>query len=396
MVISYLGQGFEPESINAVGNKLKNLLADSQYDTFFCISAFASASAVDILGQIIKDNPRPLKNYTIIVGIDEGGTPKDALVKLLNLRINSYIFHQNESPTFHPKIYIFEGIEKVALIIGSSNLTGKGLFSNVESSIMVEFSRNEEEGITLLYQVKEYFSTLFDFSDPNLFELSENVIDYFVNQSIIPQKSLRSKQSNPIMDADKENDNELFVPKRRTAHIPYVFKGKYRNDKGVSEYLNEIEYTPNIDFTHDVEYKCLWSCSNLTRRDLNIPTGTNTNVTGSMLLKKGNSDINPRRYFYEEVFSALTWRNNTRRGYEYILLADCTFRMVIEGRDYGNYKLTISYNPLDNTATTQQANSNTSLRWGEAISLINHEELLGKSLFLLKNINSGEFVIEIK
>ena len=31
---------------------------------------------------------------------------------------------------FHPKIYLFEGTDKSELIIGSSNLTSQGLFTN--------------------------------------------------------------------------------------------------------------------------------------------------------------------------------------------------------------------------------------------------------------------------
>jgi len=50
----------------------------------------------------------------------------------------------------------------------------------------------------------------------------------------------------------------------------------------------------------------IWESGKLTERDLNIPKGSNTNPTGSMLFKKGKTeDIDQRHYFRDTVFSAL-------------------------------------------------------------------------------------------
>lgn len=47
MNISYLGQGYEPESFNAVGNKLKSLFSDVRFSKFFCLSAFTRKAHTD-------------------------------------------------------------------------------------------------------------------------------------------------------------------------------------------------------------------------------------------------------------------------------------------------------------------------------------------------------------
>ncbi len=48
-----------------------------------------------------------------------------------------FIYHdEDESHSFHPKIYIFEKMgEKAKICIGSSNLTAGGLFTNYEADI---------------------------------------------------------------------------------------------------------------------------------------------------------------------------------------------------------------------------------------------------------------------
>ena len=398
MEVSFIGQGFEPESKNSVGNILQSKLDDRRYSNFFFISAFASPFAMDFLeDRIMANQYRPLSNYTVIVGVDQEGTSKEALERLDNLHINSYVFFQKESPIFHPKIYLCEGENDIALIIGSSNLTGPGLFNNIESSTLIEFKTDDEQGKVLLGQLKSYFESLFNHTDPNLFRLDSSIIKSLIDCGIVPSsQSWGDRYSKYHLSNEVHSvQEEIPIPKRKIARIPRALKGKYKTNKVVSELISEIEYTSNVDFINDDEYKLLWSCSKLTRRDLNIPTGENTNETGSMLLKKGNlKDIDQRHYFYDVVFSSLDWKKIDNSLYRYI--AECNFRMVILGIDYGTYLLKIAHNSDTHSKSYLQNNSTTSLRWEEAKKLVRQEELLGKSLYILKNTNSGEFVIEIK
>ena len=397
MEVSFIGQGFEPESRNAVGNILKTKLEDNRYSHIFIISAFASSFTMDFLHDKIQSNPsRPHKNYTVIVGVDQEGTSREALEKLLQLRINSFVFYQKESPIFHPKIYLCEGNNDTALIVGSSNLTGQGLFNNIESSILIEFKSDDEQGKNVVNQLKEYFKPLFDFTDPNLFKLTAKLIQSLIDNKIVPTKKIWEKRySKNGSKADNNDEDTLTIPQRQTARIPKAFKGKYRTNKVVSELIEEIEYKHNVDLTVDKAHKMLWSCSGLTRRDLNIPTSGNTHPTGSMTLRKGNfTDIDQRHYFYDTVFSSLKWQRIGQSKHRFV--ADCDFRMVILGIDYGVYHLKITHNTDTESETYKQNNSMSHLRWEEAKRLVAQEELLQESLYILKNINTGEFVIEIK
>lgn len=398
MKVSFLGQGFEQESKNAVGNILDNRLVKEEYSTFFCLSAFASSSAIDLLGSIVDRTPmRPKKNYTIIIGVDQQGTSKEALRKLNLLGLNSFVFYQKEAPIFHPKIYLMEGEHATTLIIGSSNLTGAGLFNNVESSIMIEFSNPDDEGEEIVRQLKSYFSTLFDLTDPNLFKLDDRLINSLIDYCIVPTVQTWEKRYSKHSAGENldKATKELVIPKRKTARIPRALKGLYVTNKVVSELVSETEYDTGLDLLLDEEYKVLWSCSGLTRRDLNIPEGEGTHKTGSMTLRKGNmEDIDQRHYFYDIVFSGLTWQRNPKRLHFYTAL--CKFRVVINGIDYGVYTLEITHNSDTTSATYRQNNAMSHLKWGEAIELVAQKELLQKSLYILKNINTGEFAIEIK
>lgn len=398
MKVTFLGQGFEQESKNAVGNILHSQLEMMDYSSFFCLSAFASSSAVDLIGGIIESFPtRPRENYTIIIGVDQQGTSKEALRKLNQLGVNSYVFYQKEAPIFHPKVYLLEGEQATTLIIGSSNLTGAGLFNNVESSLMIEFSKPDKEGEEIVKQLKSYFSTLFDLTDPNLFKLDDKLINSLIDYGIVPTVQTWEKRysKHTVGESIDKATDEFVIPKRKAARIPRALKGLYVTNKVVSELVTETEYDTGLDLLHDEEYMVLWSCSGLTRRDLNIPEGDRAHKTGSMTLRKGNMEnIDQRHFFYEEVFSDLTWERNSKNPFSYS--APCKFRIVIKGIDYGVYTLFITHNTDINSATYKQNNAMSHLKWGEAIELVGQEELLQKSLYLLKNINTGEFAIEIK
>ena len=156
MKITFLGQGFESESKKSVGNTIIQLFKENKFSSFTGISAFASEAGVVGLSECITSGAEFYKTLNLIVGIDQEGTSKKALKEINDLGINSYIFYQKESPIFHPKIYLFEGQNDTTLIVGSSNLTARGFFGNIESSLMVEFKNDNADGIKLLKEVKDY------------------------------------------------------------------------------------------------------------------------------------------------------------------------------------------------------------------------------------------------
>lgn len=94
MNITLLGQGFEAVSEHSVGKQLIKFLADKNFHTFTGISAFASQAGVNGLSKHIAAARKHLKIITIVTGVDQKGTSQEALLALLNLNINAFIFYQ--------------------------------------------------------------------------------------------------------------------------------------------------------------------------------------------------------------------------------------------------------------------------------------------------------------
>lgn len=147
--------------------------------------AFAEENGIDLFlgdadfGRYIKTN-----KYELIVGMDSITDPK-AVARLRaycrlykNLTVYGYV-HDARKNLFHPKITWFETATGGLSIIGSGNLTERGLFHNVEMYSYNSLSNTE------ITKVKSDWEDWLDYSINNnlLFDINDPIIDYAVNLS---------------------------------------------------------------------------------------------------------------------------------------------------------------------------------------------------------------------
>jgi HKD family nuclease len=395
MEIKLLGQGYESTSASSVGNQLTKFLSQNGFHSFTAISAFASEAGINGLSKYIELAKKNFKNITIITGVDQKGTSKEALNALLDLKINAFIFYQPSPTIFHPKIYLFEGAKRSELIIGSSNLTSQGLFTNVETSLHISINNSIKNEKEIVENLKSYFDKLFSLSDPNLKKLTIKLINQLVKVKIVPTEAERRL----IQDKERLERNSIqnvitqIFPKRVGAKIPAEFRRNARNKRE----QRTIHKIGKLDEVSD-GWVLLWESGPLTERDLNIPKGPNTNPTGSMLFKKGKlTDIDQRHYFRNNVFGTLPWSRDSKDSRSHLERTTASFQIIIKDKDFGNYKLVLTHNTRTNTQSYQQKNSMTSVSWGSATSVIAKKALIGKNASLYRKGNKGnEFVLQIK
>ncbi len=409
MRTTFLGQGFESSSVNAIGNYLIQYLNRQDFHSFTGISAFASEAGIFGLSGHIQTAKDVFKNLSLIVGIDQAGTSKEALEEILNLNINSYIFYQNEAPIFHPKLYLFEGDKEVKLIVGSSNLTGRGLFTNVESSLLIEFDTTDTEGNALLSNLKTYYETLFSFSDNNLFKISQAVINDFNVTGIVPNENERKRIYSPkgastAPTSTTLTTNSVTIPLRTTASIPDNFPVKPRVPLagGAIQLPSTVVTDPPIQpevvvqpiATPPQPRLLVWQKLSLSRSDAQIvPAGTNG--TGNLKLSQARFRlngllINHNTYFRNQVFQNLNWAKTkpTSTTYEETI---CNFDITILGISYGIEPIKLSYDPI---RISNQANTPSWLHWGNALmTLFQKTNVTGHTLNLYQTEQS--FAIEI-
>ena len=404
MDIQLLGQGYESLSNNAVGNHLIRLLSDKEFNSVTIITAFISEAAVNGLFPYIEEAKTHLNETKIITGIDQHGTSKEALEALIDWNVNAYVFYQPSVTIFHPKIYLFEGSEKTTLIVGSSNLTSQGLFSNIEASLLLNIENSNEKDFATIVELKNYYKGLFDLSDPNLKKIDTELIETLVKAKVIPTKAEKRKAF--VKENDGENEGirniiRTIFPKRIIAKIPSFFRKKSKSkSKTVRKKEVATKYIKsNIQSTvFRKKGLLLWESGSLTKRDLNVQSGNNTNPTGSMLFKKGkNKNIDQRHFFRDEVFQFLDWQRDSKVNRSHLERTKAKFTIIVEQENYGEFELKLTHNSNTASKTYQQKNSMTSISWGKAKRIVAKEKLIGKILKLYKKGNVlNEFLLVIE
>lgn len=187
MKTAFLYQGLS-ECEDSVGKVLLESFSDSEFDKFLCFVAFARQSGVNLLSDPINSAKGKFNQIRFLVGVDQRGTSKEALEALLNLGVETSVYYTPSRITFHPKMYMFEGNRKHRIIVGSSNLTQKGLFQNLEVSLQVDFTLPDDQGQDLLDQIHEYMRQFLENKCNNVKELTTELIDTLVKVGLVPNE----------------------------------------------------------------------------------------------------------------------------------------------------------------------------------------------------------------
>lgn len=170
----------------------------TQYDSLHFGVAWCGTPASLPAYRHIK---RLKKQVHATIGIGFCQTHPEGIKSLITAGVKVRIFKDDQS-LFHPKIYYFASTHKVAVFIGSSNLTSGGLSQNHEVNVLLEgevgsFELNQIN--SLLKTMDEWRSDTFSFNPTNewIEKYSKNYFDL----------RLREKKIDAVSEA--HTDNEL-------------------------------------------------------------------------------------------------------------------------------------------------------------------------------------------
>jgi hypothetical protein len=137
-----------------VADELNIRFRDRRFRSFRCAVAFARWSGLHLIdGPLRAFASRDRNRIDCLIGIDLGGTTIEALTYLSELP-NSRVRVVRSGMTyvvFHPKVFAFEGPRNWSAIVGSSNLSTGGLFSNIESYIILDGDMSDRKVLDDLF-----------------------------------------------------------------------------------------------------------------------------------------------------------------------------------------------------------------------------------------------------
>lgn len=381
--VRFLMQGLEKKKNHR--NSLEELIEMDEANEIILSSAFLTSDGVYVLKESLKKSKDKISMY---IGCRNGITSKQGIISLIELGIIPYVIDTgSRNFIFHPKVFLSVGDSTALSTVGSANFTYGGLINNIESSTIIDLDLANESDIKYVKDFRESFKELKVRFPENVIKVTSievaeqlfeegRLIDEAESRETIKGKSKEGKRIAPTMRIEREH---VSVPKKK-------------KNLGNKKDLQEVVVVENTGLRL-IE---VWKSKELKQRDLNIPdAATNTNVTGSMLLKKGQYDVDQQVYFRNTVFNKLKWMPKRNKP-DYFNYAEAQFYFLIEGVDFGVHSLEIKHDTRTNTRTYEQRQPMTHLLWGDARSLVANSNLLDKQLTLYKVSDSKDkFVIEI-
>lgn len=236
-MLSFISQ---PEDAFRLGDFLNSHLRQEEWTEFRAAVAFVKLSGVRHVHDALTQFSRRAR-VRISVGVDLGGTSREGLAELLRCVGpcgDVWVFHNETNSTFHPKVYLFKGEGRAALVVGSGNLTEGGLFTNYEASLSVSLDLTLEEDRALLEQVEAALDRWSDPSHDIARPLSEELIEQLVENGYV----LTEEQAREIQESAgrtrKPGESKERTPLFNRAPIqpaPRVPKGAEARTDGTSQ-----------------------------------------------------------------------------------------------------------------------------------------------------------------
>lgn len=197
MDLKFIGQGVDPDNNITTGDVLLESFDEVDFASFRAFVAFASVSGINNLLDKINAFRAAGGDVKLFVGIDLHGTSKEALQLLLDQGIRTVIVYSPNNVIYHPKVYAFEGEPKSRVLVGSSNLTGRGLFQSIEATVCITVDNDEDEqGVAFITDIYTHYNEIINGQHRSSEVLTPELLDLLIaNKLVLPEKENRVRQN---------------------------------------------------------------------------------------------------------------------------------------------------------------------------------------------------------
>lgn len=214
MAVSFIPH---PNNEYRVGDFLKKSFDDPDWVEFKAAVAFVKISGTKHIFNGLKNFVDRGGKVSITAGVDVGGTTVEALQDLLdalNGNEGLFVFHNANSSTFHPKIFLFKNDKKAEAVIGSTNLTEGGLFTNYEAAILLSLNRRNQDEEALLQTIEKALDEWSSVEDGVCFRVTAELIQQMAAENQIPDEAIaRAIRAASILTKKQEKIVSIFKSK---------------------------------------------------------------------------------------------------------------------------------------------------------------------------------------
>lgn len=215
MQLTFINQPFDGAGKRA-GDHLVELIARSaEFDRFRLAVAWVRRSGMQRLFGLMTQFRQKGGRIEAVVGIDLKGTSIQGL-QLLKRVANSVVVFQNanrkERPTYHPKLYVLSGVKNASVVLGSSNLTKGGLYTNYEHNVRLDLDLLVLGDQKILKAILDGFDELRNVSNGLARELTDEFFQKLIERDLLIDEDSESAKHGRTGDEEPKEVKEKIEP----------------------------------------------------------------------------------------------------------------------------------------------------------------------------------------
>ncbi len=162
MKLTIANQPFAPSGArSSFGGQLISALTNETYQKVRLCAAFASLSGTSQIIEPLDSAIQRGASVQAMVGIGNGVTTVQAVEHLSSVGVE-VVGCKVSNVLYHPKIYLLTGENAAWVGLGSSNLTGNGLFRNVEANFVAYAQDSDEKDKLFIQRIEEWLDRIED------------------------------------------------------------------------------------------------------------------------------------------------------------------------------------------------------------------------------------------
>ena len=372
----FLGQPFV-EFGGWTASSFLTMLADDRFKRVRIASAWMKRSGLSRLQDGLAEFRRTGGTASALIGIDEGGATREGLELSLALFDTVWIYHEPGARTFHPKVYMLDGEETAALIVGSSNVTAGGLFSNFEASLLAELDLSLDDDRALFAMTDHWFDSM-TADQPAARQLNDALLAELLQDPRYRVASEEWENRPATTGADAAGERFGKGPLDRAPFAP-------RSGNRPSAAATPSAPGSTINAIGGGTRARWWK--KLPATDALRPPLPNSNPTGNLRLSQAGLDIDHRRYFREELFGSAAWAAGPRMTE----VATIRFQVVTGLIQRGAFNIRVTHAPKREAA---QNNVTTVLHWGLLADVLRERDYTGWWV-LIERDDAGTFSLSL-
>ncbi len=353
------------------------------------LTAWAQESGLKYLRPIV-DAIRTRKGYAeAILGVDQGIATLEGLQQALQLFDAVYLFHDGER-TFHPKLYLIENDRLARLVIGSSNATEGGFYTNFEASVALDLNRRTPSDARLRKEAHEYYKSFIASGMP-FRRLDNALLKELRDEKLIPTSAERRRADRQRRKQTEPSLKKLFGG--RVTGLPGAppLPGPARRQPASRRRTSRAgTLAPGPPPVTTSPVVMSWWRELSTSDAMKKPT--TSHQRRNVILNRGRHPIDQTTFFRQHFFQGTAWSQQTMRSFRgrppgTKEVAVVPFDVRIGRRRLGTHNLTVDH---ADSRIAGQGNSPTWLNWSSLANEIAKGNYVGRYL-LLEHLANGSF-----